>query len=90
MMKLRYYIPGSIVILLGLLIIAFPEILIALVAFSLIMFGVGALYFGHLIRKSEVGLRDFSSDFSNSNSYETWFRRVPMWRMRCRNPGYFH
>ena len=90
MMKLRYYIPGSIVILLGLLIIAFPEILIALVAVSLIMFGLGALYFGHLIRKSEAGLRDFNSNFSSSDSYGTWFRRAPMWRMRFRNPGYFH
>ena len=51
--NLKYYFPGSILILMALLIVAVPEILIALAAASIIMLGVGALYLGHLLRKSE-------------------------------------
>ena len=51
--NLKYYIPGSILILIALLIVAVPEILIALAAASMIMLGIGALYLGHLLRKSE-------------------------------------
>ena len=52
--NIKYYLPGSILILMALLIVAVPEILIALVAASMIMLGVGALYLGHLLRKSEL------------------------------------
>ena len=53
MRSLKYYLPGSILILMALLIVAVPEILIALAAASMIMLGVGVLYLGHLLRKSE-------------------------------------
>lgn len=51
--KLKYYLPGSLLIFTALLIVAVPEILIALAAASMIMLGTGALYIGHLVRKSE-------------------------------------
>ena len=50
--NLKYYLPGSILILIALLIVAVPEILIALAAASMITLGAGGLYFGHLVRKS--------------------------------------
>jgi len=90
MMKLRYYFPGSVIILLGILMIAFPEILVALVALFLIMLGLGALSLGHLIRKSEAELTDFNSDFSNKGSHRRWVGRVPLWRTRFRKPRSFH
>ena len=90
MSKLRYYIPGSMLILFGFLIVAFPEILVALVALSLIMFGFGALYLGYLTGKSEAGWRDFSSEFSKSDTCRTWFGRVPFGRVHFRNTGFFH
>jgi hypothetical protein len=51
---LKYYLPGSILILMALLILVFPAILIGLVAAAFIMIGIGVLQVGHLIRKSEV------------------------------------
>jgi len=51
--NLRYYLPGIILILIALLIVAVPEILIALAATFMVMLGAGALYIGHLVRKSE-------------------------------------
>jgi hypothetical protein len=41
-------------ILIAVVIVAIPEILVALVAGSIIMAGVGALYIGHIMRKSEI------------------------------------
>lgn len=53
MRNLTYYFPGSILIFIAILIVAVPEVLIAFVAASMTMLGIGALYIGHLIRKSE-------------------------------------
>ena len=44
MQNFRYYLPGTIMILVALLIMAVPEILIAFVASLVIMAGIGALY----------------------------------------------
>ena len=52
MENLKYYLPGSILILIALLIVAVPEILIALAAASMITLGAGGIYFGNLVRKS--------------------------------------
>ena len=54
MWKVRYYIPGSLFILAAVLIVAVPEILLVLIATFLIMVGMGALYIGHMIRKSQI------------------------------------
>jgi len=53
--NLKYYTPGILLILIAIMIVAFPEILVALVAAAIIMAGVGALAVGHMIRKSEMG-----------------------------------
>jgi hypothetical protein len=57
MRNLKYYLPGSILILIAITVVAVPEILVAFVAASIIMAGVGALYVGHMIRKSETEFR---------------------------------
>ena len=53
MKNIRFYVPGSMLILLAFLIIAVPEILFALVAGFMVMIGLGLLYAGHMVRKSE-------------------------------------
>ena len=52
MKDIKFYLPGVFLILLAIMIFAFPEILVALVAALVILFGIGSLYVGHLIRKS--------------------------------------
>jgi len=66
MWKLKYYFPGSILILIAILIVAVPEIIVGFVAASIIMVGIGMLYIGHMIRKSEIELRNFDGWFFNS------------------------
>ncbi len=63
MENLKYYLPGSILILMAILIVAVPEILIALVAASMIMLGAGGLYIGHVARKSEKYWNVFEGGF---------------------------
>ena len=66
MRNLKYYFPGSILILIAILIVAIPEIIVAFIAVSIITVGIGTLYIGHMIRKSETELRNFDGWFFNS------------------------
>lgn len=77
---IRYYLPGIILILIAILIIAVPEILIALLASIIIMAGIGALYIGHKIRKSEIEYRDNGEWFSDEDSHGRRFVRGPVFR----------
>jgi len=84
MKDVRYYIPGGFFIMLGLLIMAVPQILVALAAGSVIMIGIAALQIGHVIRKAETGSetaggREFDDDFLGRR-----FVRVPFSRTRYR------
>jgi hypothetical protein len=84
MHNLRYYIPGTILILIATMIVAVLEILIAFVAASIIIAGIGALYIGHMIRKSEI---EFSNSYRwslDDDSYVWRFVRDPVFR-RCEN-----
>ena len=54
MRDLKYYVPGTLLIAMALLILAVPEILIALVSASIITLGIVVLYIGHLVRKSNA------------------------------------
>ena len=49
----RYYLPGALLVLLGVLILAVPEILVAFVSAALAVTGVGVLLLGHRMRKAE-------------------------------------
>ncbi|MBN2059914.1 MAG: hypothetical protein JW882_05795 [Deltaproteobacteria bacterium] len=76
----RYYLPGIILILIAVVIVAVPEILIALLASIIIMAGIGALYIGHKIRKSEIEFRQNGEWFSDEDSLGRRFVRRPVFR----------
>jgi hypothetical protein len=77
---MRYYFPGIVLILIEILIVALPEILVAIVAALTIMAGIGALFIGHKIRKSEVGFRHTSEWFSDDDFFGRRFVRRPIFR----------
>ncbi len=56
MNKIKYYLPGTILILTALLILVLPQILVAFAAAFIILAGIGALKLGHRIRKEETRL----------------------------------
>jgi len=66
MKNIKYYMPGASLIMLAIVILLIPEILVAFIVASVIFLGVGALYLGHIIRKSE---REVESIFN-----DTYFR----------------
>ena len=76
----RYYLPGIILILVAILIVAVPEILVAFVASIIIMAGIGALYIGHRIRKSEMEFRRTGEWSSDEDSFGRRFVRRPVFR----------
>ena len=57
MKDMKYYLPGIILIAVAIIIVAFPQILIALIGATIICAGLVALYIGHMVRKgfNEVG-----------------------------------
>lgn len=55
----RYYMPGLTLIGMALLIIAYPQILVALVAALVMMAGIGALWVGKAVKTMhDSGLRN--------------------------------
>lgn len=74
MENLRYYLPGSILILIAIMIVAVPQILVALVAALIIMAGIGALYVGHMIRKSDKKSRNTDQRFVRAPVFGRWLR----------------
>lgn len=80
MRKIKYYVPGSLFILIAIMVVAVPEILVAFVAASIIMAGIGALYVGHMMRKSEIEFRNTNKWFSNDDCYGSRFVRRPVFR----------
>ena len=81
----RYYLPGIILILIALLIMAIPEILIAFVATLIIMAGIGALYVGHNMRKSAEEFRDMNAGFDEDDFFRQRFVRRPVFRWFDKN-----
>jgi hypothetical protein len=51
------------------MIVAVPEILVAFVAAIIIMAGIGALYIGHRMRKSEIEFRDTDTQFFDDDFF---------------------
>lgn len=80
MNTIRYYLPGIVLILIAILIIAVPEILIAFIASIIILAGIGALYLGHKIRKSEIEFRNEGAWFSDEDFSGRKFLRRPIFR----------
>jgi hypothetical protein len=77
---IRYYVPGIILILIAILIVAVPEILVAFVASIIVMAGIGALFIGHKVRKSELELRHAGEGFSDEDFFGRRFVRRPVFR----------
>jgi hypothetical protein len=77
MRDLRYYIPGGILILIAIVIVAVPQILVAFVAALIIMVGIGALYIGHMMRKSEIEFRNSDGWFLGNDPFRGSFVRTP-------------
>ena len=77
---IRYYVPGIILILIAILIIAVPEILIAFIASIIILAGIGALHLGHKMRKSEIEMRNAGEWFSDEDFFGRRFLRKPIFR----------
>ena len=82
--NLKYYLPGGILILTAMLIVAVPEILVAMVAALIIMAGVGALVIGHMIRKSETEFRNMDNGFSRNRPFGGRFMKMPLFRDQYR------
>jgi len=51
MKDIKYYFPGITLIARAVIIVAFPQILIAMIAATIIFASVLALYIGHMMRK---------------------------------------
>ncbi len=78
----KYYLPGSILILIAIMIVAVPEIFVAFLAASIIAAGIGALYLGHTFRKSKIEFRDFDEWFL-ADDFRYWrLARAPVFRKR--------
>ena len=81
MKSLRYYVPGGLVILAGLLILAFPEILVAIVAAFIMLIGFLGLYIGHRIRQADEEMKDPEDGYDHG-----WgFSRVPHGKRQYRD-----
>jgi hypothetical protein len=80
MRNFKYYLPGSILILIAILIVAFPEILVAFIAALVIMTGIGALYIGSAIRKSETEFRNMNGWFFDNEPFARRFVWTPKFR----------
>ncbi len=70
MAKLKYYIPGGLLVMMALLILAVPEILVAFVAAAVAMSGISLLYLGHMMRKADTEW----SAFERARPYAQFFR----------------
>ena len=73
MRSLKYYLPGILLILGAFVIVAFPEILVAMVAATIIFAGLGALYLGHMAKIYHTSDQNFSR--WHSDYYPWWYRR---------------
>ena len=80
MRSIRYYLPGTTLILIAILIVAVPEILVAFVAGLIIMAGIGALYVGHMVRKSRVEFENIGTWFFDDRSHGFRYARQPVFR----------
>jgi multisubunit Na+/H+ antiporter MnhB subunit len=67
MNAIRYYIPGIVLILIAIMVVALPEIIVAFMAAVIIMAGIVALYIGHKIRKSKIRFQHEDNWFSNED-----------------------
>jgi uncharacterized membrane protein len=75
MKLIRFYLPGILLILTAVLIMAVPEILVAMVSALILIAGFFALAVGHGIRKSEMELNKMDERFRTSGWHRYCFFR---------------
>ena len=75
MTDIKYYLPGITLITIAVIIVAFPEILIAMIAATIIFAGAIALYIGHKMRK---GIDEFS--YINGSNFDKFLIDQPILR----------
>jgi len=81
MATLRYYMPGIILIMTGLMILAFPEIFIAFIGTLILIGGIIALHIGHTLRGPRSELRDNSNNwFFGEDYFGLRYMRIPVFR----------
>ena len=77
MKNFKYYMPGGLLIMLAIVILIAPEILVAFIAASVILLGIGVFYLGHIMRKSEIENKTiFNDTYFRSpfhRVYYSWF-----------------
>jgi hypothetical protein len=78
MNNLKYYFPGSFMILLAIAIMIVPEILVAIVAATIIMVGIIALRIGHMMKQSEVEFDNVTDRFFDEDFFGRRFARIPI------------
>jgi multisubunit Na+/H+ antiporter MnhB subunit len=80
MNTVRYYLPGIILIMIAIIIVALPEVIVAFVASIIIIAGIVALYIGHKIRKSEIECRRTDAWSSNEDLFGRRVVKRPLFR----------
>ena len=77
----RYYLPGITFILIGIMILAVPEIFIAFIGITIVIGGIIALHIGHKIRESGTELRNHLDNwFSDEDYFGSRYVRIPVFR----------
>jgi hypothetical protein len=68
-------------IMMGILIVAVPEVLVAFVAASVAVIGISILYFGHMARKADSEWNGFERSMSpHVRIFRDPFRHTFFWR----------
>ena len=75
MKDIKYYFPGITLIAIAVIIVAFPEVLIAMIAATIIFVGAIALYIGHKMRK---GFDEFS--YMQGSAFDKFLIDQPIFR----------
>jgi type IV secretory pathway VirB3-like protein len=75
MKRFRFYLPGIALISAAILIMAVPEILVAMVSTLIMIIGVIALVVGHDIQKSEIKINTMEKPFRTSGWHRYCFFR---------------
>lgn len=80
MKNIYYYVPGMVLLLLAVIIMAVPQIMVAFVSAALILAGIAGLMIGHGMRKADHEMENyrgfmFGDDFFGRPFFKGWYFR---------------
>ena len=78
MNNIKYYLPGIFLIILAISIIIVPEILVAIVAATIIMTGLIVLRIGHMMKQSDIEFDNVTDHFFDEDFFGRRFERIPI------------